>query len=60
MIKSKAELNGLVGTKQTQKTQIALTNLQKLKKNRRKKQHQETCKKRSSFDRLAKVEEISS
>jgi hypothetical protein len=34
---SKVELNGLVGTKQKQKKQVALTNLQKLKKSRRKK-----------------------
>jgi hypothetical protein len=37
VIKSKAELNGLVETEQKQKKQVALTNLQKLKKNKRKK-----------------------
>jgi hypothetical protein len=32
VIKSKVELNGLVGTEQEQKKQVAFTNLQKLKK----------------------------
>jgi ABC-type branched-subunit amino acid transport system ATPase component len=46
VIKSKAELNGLIGTEQKQKNQVALTNLQKLKK----------VEERSNFNRLAKKE----
>jgi hypothetical protein len=46
VIKSKAELNGPVGIEQKQKKQVALTNLQKLKK----------TKERSSFNKLAKKE----
>jgi hypothetical protein len=36
VIKSKVELNALVGTKQKQNKQVALTTLQKLKKSKRK------------------------